>query len=314
MEYPLISVIIPLYNAEKTISQTINSVLDQTYPNIEVIVIDDFSSDNSFQIVSQLNSPKIHLFKNKKKGACAARNYGFECSSGDFIQYLDADDIISPSKIELQLELIINKKEEIASCGWVKFINEYKHLKTKSQKINKSYDKPYEWLIDAWKGNEMGLISIWLTPRVVIEQAGEWNEDLLVNQDGEFFCRVLLNVKRINYCNNSIAYYRMGNPNSISKSKKSIQKAQSHLASFNLYEKHVNHLLKDYRLRKALGYLYLKFIYHYYNISNDIIDQAWSNFYNLNVGKPWNIGGNTLGLLTKFVGFKKALKIKKYLS
>lgn len=308
-QQPLVSIIIPLYNSEKYIKETINCLLNQTYNNIEIIVIDDFSTDDSFQLVSTINSDKIILEKNKTKGACAARNYGFELSQGDFIQYLDADDLISSSKIEKQLKLLENNPKAIASCGWCKFENSIKGLNIKNQSINQSYNTPYQWLLDAWTKNEMGLVSIWLTPREIINKVGKWNEELLINQDGEFFCRVILNSSCILYCKEAIAYYRI-NPKGITQSIRTKEKVASQLCSYQLCEKHLTPYFNDINAKKAIGNLYLKFIYFHHGKYSEIVQQAWDAFEKLDIGKPWAIGGKTLRLLSSFFGFKAALQIK----
>ena len=309
IQEPLVSVIIPLYNAEKYIKATIDCLLNQSYQNIEIIVIDDFSTDQSFQLVSQLKSEKIKLKQNKTKGACAARNYGFEISKGDYIQYLDADDLLSTNKIESQLNLIKNTPNAIASCGWGKFIDTITGVDIKEQGINKNYPTPYQWLVDAWLTIEMGLISVWLTPRSVIEKAGKWDEKLLINQDGEFFCRVILTSSCILFSEEAIAFYRI-NPDGITQTKRTPEKITSQLYSYQLCEQHLTPYFDDINAKKAIGNLYLKFIYLHYGEYPAIVQKAWEAFNALNIGKPWAIGGKALKLLSKLIGFKPALKIK----
>lgn len=309
--FPLVSVIVPLYNAAEYILETIDCLLNQTYQNIEIIVIDDFSSDNSFQLVSSIQSDRIILKKNKKKGACAARNYGFELSKGEFIQFLDADDLLSKNKIEAQFKLIKDIPNAIATCGWGKFTNYNDKVVVKNQLINKNYSTPYLWLIDAWQNIEMAPTIVWFAPRNVLIKAGGWNEQLLKNQDGEFFCRVILNSSCIKYSNEAVAYYRT-NPNGITHSKITFEKLASQLQSYQLYEKHLSSKFKDFKTRKAIGNLYLKFIYHQFGTHPLLVGKAWEYFYNLNVGKPWGIGGEILQLLTRLMGFKAALKIKHF--
>lgn len=90
----MISVIIPLYNKERTIAQTINSVLMQTYTDFEIIVVSDGSTDKSVDIVKSIDDDRIRLFQKRNGGVSSARNYGIEKSKGNFIFFLDADDII----------------------------------------------------------------------------------------------------------------------------------------------------------------------------------------------------------------------------
>src|SRR5690554_2487133 len=129
----LVSILMPLYNAEKWIEATIQSVVNQTYTNWELIVVDDGSSDNSYAIVKALSAKdkRIRLVQQKNRGACAARNMAFELSKGTYIQYLDADDLLSSNKIEKQLQALQQPKDEsaIASCAWTKFQNKIGDIK-----------------------------------------------------------------------------------------------------------------------------------------------------------------------------------------
>ncbi len=309
---PLVSIIIPLYNSEDYIFETINSALEQTHTNIEIIVVDDFSTDSSYQLVESINNPKIFLHKNLKKGACAARNRGFELSKGEYIQYLDADDLLSKTKIEKQLKLL-TKEDSIANCGWNFFKDNDLAKNYIKQAINKNYDNPGYWLIDSFLGNGMGIISAWLTPKNIIQKAGVWNEKLLINQDGEFFCRVILNSSSIVFIPELLAHYRR-NDSSITQSKRSIEKIESQLLSYKLCEEHL--LLKTSKIEaiKAIGNLYLKFIYHNDRISKKLSDRAWEYFYNLNIGNPWVVGGGKFKKMASIIGFKNALKIIKLLN
>ncbi len=102
-DYPLVSIVIPCYNAEMYVREAIESALEQTYPNIEVIVIDDGSTDNSLEIVKSFGDG-IRWETGENRGAAAARNRGLELADGEFIQFFDADDVLMPDKIERCLE------------------------------------------------------------------------------------------------------------------------------------------------------------------------------------------------------------------
>jgi glycosyltransferase involved in cell wall biosynthesis len=103
MNQPLVSVIIPNYNYGRYLSEAIDSVLAQTYSNIEIIVVDDGSSDNSLEILAAYEKKGIKVIQQKNSGVGAARNIGAAKSKGKFIAFLDADDIWIPTKIERQL-------------------------------------------------------------------------------------------------------------------------------------------------------------------------------------------------------------------
>ena len=94
-----VSVIMPVFNCERYISEAINSVLEQTYKNVELIIVDDGSSDRSLEIAKKYESEKVKVFTQPHGGAPRARNFAFEKSTGDYIQYLDADDILAPDQL-----------------------------------------------------------------------------------------------------------------------------------------------------------------------------------------------------------------------
>src|SRR5690554_2562574 len=174
----LVSILMPLYNAEKWLAQTIESVLAQTYSNWELIIVDDGSTDNSYEVAQCFakKDSRIKVYKQKNKGACAARNKAFELSKGEYIQYLDADDLLSKNKIELQLKALekANDSNAIANCSWQKFHKRGGDIDDKKQLIDKSYTKPLYWLTDSWLNGGHGAVMAWLIPRKLIAEAGLW--------------------------------------------------------------------------------------------------------------------------------------------
>ncbi|WP_298780254.1 glycosyltransferase family 2 protein [uncultured Polaribacter sp.] len=312
---PTVSIIIPLFNSKCFFEDTILSAINQSYPLIEIIIVDDFSTDGSFEIAQKYQSYNVILKKNKTKGACAARNYGFELSTGDYIQYLDADDILHPSKIENQLQLFEQFGDEILCSGvWGRFYNSIDTVKWGNQIINKNYDAPVNWLIDSWNGNGMGQTSIWLTHRTLIEKAGEWDESLLLNQDGEFFSRVLLNAKTIKFCEGAKVYYRSGNLNSITRKNSFGElKAISLLHSYHLYEKNCKDYIDSNKLKKSLANNYLSFIYQFYPLFPDLLEKSEESFYHLGFKKMWPVGGEKFKKMARIIGFKNLLAIRELL-
>ena len=105
-----VSILIPCYNSEKWVGETLDCCLRQTYPNIEVVLVDDGSTDNSLAIAREYEKKdkRIRVFSQPNSGGCRARNLAFEKSTGDYIKYLDADDLISDDMIEKQVELLLS--------------------------------------------------------------------------------------------------------------------------------------------------------------------------------------------------------------
>jgi len=137
----LVSVIIPAYNAGRTLEHTINNVLQLSYPNFEVIIVDNNSTDNTASIISnavKCSSGKIRSFMCSKQGASAARNLGLTAANGTWIQFLDADDTLDPRKVSHQLESIA------PGTQWV--IGGYRTL---GAGLGGTENLPHE---DPWKG------------------------------------------------------------------------------------------------------------------------------------------------------------------
>ena len=119
-----ISVIIPTYNREKLIERSIKSVLNQTYKNIEVIVVDDCSTDNTESIVNSIKDDRlIYIRLSENKGACYARNKGIEVSSGKYVAFNDSDDVFYKNKLEKQLKNLLNNNSDLDFCKMKVFHN-----------------------------------------------------------------------------------------------------------------------------------------------------------------------------------------------
>ncbi|HMF30539.1 MAG TPA: glycosyltransferase [Candidatus Lokiarchaeia archaeon] len=113
----LVSVIIPTYNRAQLITETLNSVLQQTYQNLEIIVVDDGSNDNTEEIVKSINDSRIAYYWQENSGLPAsARNLGISHADGDFIAFLDSDDIWLPNKLEIQLALFEKRNDILGIC------------------------------------------------------------------------------------------------------------------------------------------------------------------------------------------------------
>lgn len=121
---PLISVIIPTFNNQKTIRETIETVLDQTYSNYELIIINDGSTDSTFKIINSIKDPRTKVFSYPNSGVSASRNRGIHHASGDFIAFLDADDLWTKDKLEAQLKALKNNPQAGVAYSWVDSIDE----------------------------------------------------------------------------------------------------------------------------------------------------------------------------------------------
>lgn len=128
MVTPFVSIIIPCYNAEKYISQTINSILNQKYSHFEIIIIDDGSSDKSKDIINQFSDSRIHYFFQANKGVSSARNNGFSKAKGDFVIFFDADDLMSENFLTERVSILNHDSLIDFSCSQIKKIDELNNI------------------------------------------------------------------------------------------------------------------------------------------------------------------------------------------
>ena len=119
----LVSVIIPVYNAEKTINEALNSVIEQSYSFIEIIIINDGSSDNSENVIKHFNDTRIQYYSQVNKGQCAASNFGLTKAKGKYIKFFDADDVMNVTHLEAQILKLNGRIDAVSSCKWGRFYN-----------------------------------------------------------------------------------------------------------------------------------------------------------------------------------------------
>jgi glycosyltransferase involved in cell wall biosynthesis len=313
---PLVSIIIPVYNKEAYIRETLDSALGQTYSNTEIILVDDGSTDGSFEILKEYlekNPDKINLIDQDNQGVSVSTNVGIHASKGEYIQFLDADDLMSSDKIENQMGLLRGKpKDVLASCEWVTFKNSIQEISKVPYGIFQDFDSGIDWLLRAWNHQEMMADSSWLAHKELILRAAPWNETLSINQDGEFFSRVLSHCKGVIFDPDSIVYYRSLNEGNVSQQKS--EKAWiSLLESYRCYEKNILQMEDSPRVRVALKKVYQKFIYDCFPNHPDLINEAEVLMNSLKVEEKTYIGGPKFQTLSKVVGLKNALRLKRWL-
>jgi glycosyltransferase involved in cell wall biosynthesis len=181
----LISIIIPAYNVEDYIEECIHSAFAQTHKPIEVICIDNNSTDNTWQKLKQLQEtyPSLLIEKELKPGAPAARNKGLALSNGEWIQFLDADDLLLPEKIEHQMHLIKNKPE----VCFIAAASRKKHINGQSTTTIPKQDHPFKSLFTT----NLGITSSNLWNKSYINQVNGWDESLKSSQEADLMFRLL---------------------------------------------------------------------------------------------------------------------------
>lgn len=237
---PLVSILIPAYNAEPWIAETLRSALGQTWPNKEIIVVDDGSTDQTRSIVQKFASKTVSVVTQENQGVCAARNKAYELCQGDYIQWLDADDLLSQHKIARQMETAeqSQSKRTLLSCGWGYFI--FRANKARFVPTSLWSDlAPIEWLQRRWEENLHMNPATWLVSREVTEAAGRWDTRIALHEDGEYFCRVILASNGIRFVPDAEVFYRVTGSSSLSYIGSSHSKMEGQLYCMRLQIAHL---------------------------------------------------------------------------
>ena len=254
---PLVSILIPAYNAEQWIGDTVQSAIGQTWPHKEIIVVDDGSRDRTAEMARRFASKEVAVVSTENQGAAAARNHALRLSQGDYIQWLDADDLLAPDKIERQLAALrqSDSRRTLLSSAWAYF--NYRAHRARFIPTSLWQDlSPVEWLLRKMGENLHMQTATWLTSRELAEAAGPWDTRLWFDDDGEYFCRVLLVSAGTRFVPEARVFYRITHSSRVSYIGASNRKKYSVMLSMKLHIQSLRALEDSERVRKAcLAYL-----------------------------------------------------------
>lgn len=249
---PLVSILIPAFNAEDWIRDTLHSALAQTWGRIEIIVVDDGSTDSTLAVARQFASDSVRVVTQQNQGAAAARNTAFSHARGDYMQWLDADDLLAPDKIERQMEALggDRSRRTLLCSEWGRFL--YRTDRAKFVPTGLWRDlTPAEWLVRRMGENLYMQTATWLVSRDLTEAAGPWNTELLSDDDQEYFCRVLLASDGVRFAPGAKVYYRASGYGSLSYIGTSEKKREAHWRSIQLHIGYLRSLDDSARARAA---------------------------------------------------------------
>jgi glycosyltransferase involved in cell wall biosynthesis len=221
LENPKISVIIPAYNARKFIAEAIESVLNQTFPAHEIIVVDDGSTDGTGEFVEKRFGNKVRLIRQENKGMGAARNAGIKVATGNIFQFLDADDLLLPNKFEVQLDFWRRNPEfDIVYCDHCYFVGE-----GAPGDLPTPAPLPQGILVDVALRKTPAGVHCFLVPQHVMGVVGQFNEDrsIQVVADRDFWFRCALHGFTFGYVPQVLALTRRHGANSTANQLKRMQ-------------------------------------------------------------------------------------------
>ena len=212
-----VSIIIPAYNAEKYIKECIESILCQTYENIQIIIVNDGSTDSTVKICESFNDKRLNIINQANKGVSSARNAGKREATGDYIIFVDADDTLNENMIETLVYTLECNNADISICGYKKIFSNNNFINEKIENEEKIYDNDkaiYSFL----EGKYFG-IGLWdkLIKREIVEKV-DFEDGRKINEDKFYLFNVLLYAKKV-YVNNLGLYNYMQREQSVTKGK-----------------------------------------------------------------------------------------------
>ena len=315
---PLVSVIIPAYNAEKYIRETLQCLLDQSYRSLEVIVVNDGSKDATEQEVKRFSDTRIRYLTQANQGCSGAKTTGLRSAKGDYIQYLDADDLLSREKIEEQVRALTGKPLGIAVSRTVGFAGD------PGDPANEEIDTRFLYstsdtlgfVLNLYgAGGENGMIqpNAFLLPRPLAEKIGGWDLSISPSpdEDGEYFCRALLGASEICFTPGGLNYYRRSSGQMTSLSRQfSRDHARGGLRSLTRITGHLLARENSKRVKEVMARRFADFIYQHSSY-DDLVREATAEIHRLGIKRIPPEGGKNFKMLAKFIGFGNAMRIRK---
>ena len=311
---PDVSIIIPAYNECSTIGAIVEQ-LRRRYPAYEVIVVDDGSTDDTLAVARSFEDERLQIVTGPNRGACAARNTAIEHATGAYVQFLDADDLLAPDKIEVQVRRLERESERtVAICAWAPFLSgDVESARFVKQPDWKDFDPAYEWLIQSWNGAGTMPTFTWLLPRAVVDMAGPWDEALMINQDGEYIARVLVHASAIVFCDQTHALYRRGISDSISQ-RRGPEANRSLYRSYALCDEHLLAVDNSPRARQAVAGLWQSFLFRVYPDMPELSARAEARIAELGGGIRKPGVSRPFQPIRDYVGWKPALRLQRIYS
>ena len=212
----LVTIIIPIYNAEKYLSKTLESVLNQTYKNLEIILINDGSTDNSKEICTKFaNEDKRIIFIDKENGGPSeARNKGLEISKGEYIAFVDSDDYLELNYIERLLETLKDKGVQCVLCGYNRVYDQKAEKIVREESIYLNKEEFLSSILTVQGGLGFTWGKLWKREEI---QNIRFNKDIKIGEDALFCMEACKNIDKVFILNEALYNYKF-NPNSIVRS------------------------------------------------------------------------------------------------
>jgi glycosyltransferase involved in cell wall biosynthesis len=310
---PLVSILTPAYNAASYLADTIRSVLAQTWKQVEIIVVNDGSRDETLAVARSFRDRRVKVIDQQNRGQSASENVAFRASQGEYVVHLDADDLISPNKVETQLRRLLDAEPGcVAFHPWARFHDHPENARLVPEPFWRDI-KPLDFHIEMWERHSMVQGACYLIPRGLIETAPPWDERLSLANDFPYFPRVLLLAPLLLFCPDAVLCYRSGLSTALSGQKSpaawmSAYRAVTSGTSFLL--EHENSL----RTRRACCRQLEEFAYSSYPLVPELRSKVWRRVGGLGGPHFQPQMGRRMRALSRLVGWKFAIRVGQWVT
>ena len=315
MSDPLVSILIPCHNAARWLRATLESALAQTWPRTEIIVVNDGSTDDSAAIAREFVSRGVRVIDQPNSGPGAALNRALRESTGDFVKFLDADDLISPDSVAIQVATLrTSGSREIAVGEWARFRDDPSEARFEPQQSRGWHDgTPVDWIVETWDdGEPMYQNAMFLIPRLLLDAAGGWDESLTLINDHEFYTRLVLVSDGVRFTPGARLFYRSGIAGSISK-RKNRAACESAKRSVLLSAEHLLKVEDSPRTRRAAARMIRSIVYSFYPAHADLADELEREVARLGGTDLKPQGGVAFRTIAAVAGWRAALRMRSWL-
>ena len=284
----LVSVVIPVYNAEKYLCEALDSIINQTYINLEIVCVDDGSTDSSFQILEEYKNKdsRVIVYTEENSGGGAARNYGLERATGEYIYFFDADDIANKTLIEKALAKAVETDADVVAFDAYTFNDDNSELKTLKKCYNRNILKDFEKETFSYKDFPNKILSIinivpWnkLIRREIIMENNIRFDEISSSDDLTFSVMCAAVARKIAVINEALINYRFGREGSITSTMS--HKLFNVRIALESVERQIKALPYAEKIKLALYYLIIEnYCFIFSNYTYDFETQQAEDYYN----------------------------------
>jgi glycosyltransferase involved in cell wall biosynthesis len=267
-------VLIPAYNAAAWLPDTIKSALNQTWPRLEIIIVDDGSTDETLKVARAFQGKNVKVVTQPNSGAPAARNAALAHCQGDYVQWLDADDLLHEDKIAAQMRVAEDAGDPrmLLAGAFGTFYYRTEGASFVRTSLWRTLS-PLEYFLTRFNDNVYFQTDAWLVSRELTTLAGPWTDFHSPDDDGEYFCRVVRNSTNVTFVEGARSYYRVANYGGVSQGRS----PEAQTALFESKAKCIGYLLSledSARTRAAAVRLLEDWLPSFYPGRPDLVERA----------------------------------------